>query len=93
MVFGTIAIVLCYAITFTLADIFQCTPVELAWNKWREVKNGRCNNFNAQTWANAAINIAIDITVLALPMPELLKLSLSRKKKIGVCLMFSIGIL
>ena len=91
--YGTIAVVFGYAITFTLADVFQCRPIDLAWNKFRSEPNGRCNNFNAQTWANAAINIAIDITVLTLPMPQLLKLSLSRKKKISIFLMFSIGIL
>lgn len=40
-----------------------------------------------------AINIATDLWILALPIPQLLKLQLGLKKKVYLILMFSVGIL
>lgn len=74
--------------SFIFAGIFQCTPVNYAWRK--ELK-GTCTNYNIESWANAALNIVIDLTIVALPTPELTKLQLSLKKKIGMYAMFGVG--
>jgi len=50
-------------------------------------------NINALLWAVAAVNIALDIAVVILPLPQLLKLALSRQKKVQVLAMFSVGLL
>lgn len=42
---------------------------------------------------SAALNIALDLAILGLPMPELYKLALSRKKKIHIMAMFGVGLL
>ena len=39
-----------------------------------------------------AINIATDVWILALPIPQLLNLQLGRKKKIYLIMMFSVGL-
>lgn len=41
----------------------------------------------------AILNIVLDVATLCLPLWELYKLSLSRKKKIQIMLMFSVGFL
>jgi len=46
-----------------------------------------------QTYSSAAINIALDFTVLFLPVPWLLKLQVNLRKKCNLLLMFSIGVL
>ena len=39
------------------------------------------------------MNIVLDIIVIGVPIPELLRLSLSTKKKVYIIMMFSIGTL
>jgi len=45
------------------------------------------------TWSAAVLNVAIDFTICLLPLPELWKLNMSRRKKSGILLMFSVGLL
>ncbi|KAF9765388.1 hypothetical protein IL306_002332 [Fusarium sp. DS 682] len=48
-------------------------------------------NSTAIGWANAAISVAMDVWMLAVPMWYLRKLKLHWKKKIGVAAMFIVG--
>ncbi|CZR64664.1 uncharacterized protein PAC_14562 [Phialocephala subalpina] len=77
------------AVAFVLATIFQCHPIVYIWNK--DMKGGRCVNYNSVAWANAAINIFQDIMIILLPMNELRHLQLTRKKKVGLYSMFGVG--
>jgi hypothetical protein len=77
------------SIAFTLVTIFQCRPVSYTWDK--NIKGGKCINFNGGAWANGAINILQDILIVALPIQEVRKLQLERKKKIGLYIMFGLG--
>jgi hypothetical protein len=43
--------------------------------------------------SHAIINIVLDVVVIGLPLPTLLRLKLGRDKKVGVCVMFVIGIM
>ncbi|KAI8669647.1 CFEM domain-containing protein [Fusarium keratoplasticum] len=80
-----------YFIAFELVSIFQCTPIEGAWRAWDKEFPAKCNNINMQGWMAAILNIVLDVATLCLPLWELYKLSLSRKKKIQIMLMFSVG--
>lgn len=82
-----------YFIAFELVSIFQCTPIEGAWRAWDKEFPAKCNNINMQGWMAAILNIVLDVATLCLPLWELYKLSLSRKKKIQIMLMFSVGFL
>lgn len=48
-------------------------------------------NINASGWANAAITLASDIWLLAIPLSQIRKLRLDWKKKAGATLMFLTG--
>jgi hypothetical protein len=76
-------------IVFVLVTIFQCKPIEHVWNK--DLQGGRCVNYNAVAWANAAINIQQDILIIILPINALRRLHLCLKKKIGMYAMFGVG--
>ncbi|PVH76347.1 hypothetical protein DL98DRAFT_592396 [Cadophora sp. DSE1049] len=80
-------------VVFTLTTLLQCIPISTNWNGWEE-KGGRdkCLNLNAQSFPSAAINIAQDAAILLLPIPWLLKLRVTLKKKLHVLFMFSLGI-
>ena len=82
-----------WGFSFVIVAIFVCKPISYLWTQWDGLHEGQCLNDAAYVWTNAATNIALDIWVLAIPLWELRKLQLHWKKKIGVALMFSIGIL
>ncbi|KAF1831964.1 hypothetical protein BDW02DRAFT_504140 [Decorospora gaudefroyi] len=91
-VYILLAVCLAYGIAFTITCLFNCTPVSYIWTSWDGEHTGRCINFHIFAWAHAGINIVLDVIVLAVPIPELLRLSLSLKKKMFIIMMFSIGI-
>ena len=82
-----------YGITFVLISLIQCSPVKGAYLRWDGEHHYKCNDINAQGWAAAVFNMVLDITVMFMPLPELYKLNLSIRKKIGLLCMFSLGIL
>lgn len=78
---------------FTVACIFNCQPVTYIWQSWDGQHSGKCINLNLFAWVYGGLNILLDLGILAIPIPELLTLSLSPKKKVYIIMMFSVGIL
>ena len=74
---------------------FQCLPISYRWEGWmgNYSHDYKCFNMTALTYASAAINIAQDFVVLLLPVPWLLMLNVSLRKKINILILFSLGIL
>lgn len=91
LLWGTIAFNVTFGLTFIFVGIFQCQPISYYWQKWDGEHEGTCMNINAVGWANAAISIALDIWMLAIPLSQLKSLNLHWKKKVGVGIMFSVG--
>jgi hypothetical protein len=88
----TSAITVASGISFTMTIIFQCTPISFFWSAFDDPPPvGSCININAYAWTVASFNFALDLWLLALPMPELVKLSLPLRKKVVVCFMFAVG--
>ncbi|KAI1817062.1 hypothetical protein GGS20DRAFT_582759 [Poronia punctata] len=81
-------------ITYYTAGIIisglSCMPHEKIWNSSLP---GRCFNTKAFFVSNASLNLASDIIILALPQKIIWNLHLSKKKKIGVSLVFAVGII
>lgn len=92
-VYVLVAVSLAHGVAFTLVCLFNCTPVSYIWENWDGEHTGKCINFHIFAWAHAAINITLDITIIALPIPELMDLSMSTKKKVQIIMMFSVGAL
>ncbi|KAH7072594.1 hypothetical protein FB567DRAFT_538441 [Paraphoma chrysanthemicola] len=86
-----IAFSLASMVAFILSCIFLCSPISLAWTQWDGEHTGKCNDNNALSYANASISILLDLVALYLPIPQIWRLQLSYKKKIGVLLMFGVG--
>lgn len=80
------------AITWILVDSLHCIPVHLAWTGWENEESGKCINFITSTFANGFANIAVDTIMVSMPMYEVLKLKLSFRKKLGVAVMFGMGL-
>ena len=82
-----------YALAYIFLLTFQCDPIPGAWMKWDGEYEARCISINIIGWTAAAINILLDLAVIILPLPELLRLSMSPKKKMQIVSMFAVGFL
>ena len=93
VLWGTVIFNSLYCLAFTLAAAFQCVPIDLFCTRWDNEHQGICLDSNAIVWSNAAISIAMDIWMLAIPLSQLYGLNQKWKKKVGVGLMFCVGAL
>ena len=94
LLLGTVVFNCLFGVAFGLVAVFQCTPISYFWVMWdKEHTGGKCIDINAMSWANAAISILLDVWMLAIPLSQLRNLQLGWKKKVGVALMFSVGLL
>ncbi|KAF4992906.1 hypothetical protein FGRMN_6849 [Fusarium graminum] len=83
-----------YGLIYIIITIFQCRPIHLFWTKWQNEEHleGSCININYMTWSSGGLTIALDAWILSIPLSQLRKMNMDWKKKIGVGIMFSVGI-
>lgn len=79
-----------YTISTGVATIFQCVPIARAWNKYI---HGFCVQPTAQWYSFATLNISAEVIMFFLPMPMIKKLQLPRQQKIGLFIIFALGLL
>ncbi len=77
----------CPAVFFT--DLFQCSPVALAWDK--SIEGGRCINVQAFFRYIVISNVMSDIAVLVLPLPVIWYLQMSIRQKLALTGVFLLG--
>lgn len=82
-------------LTFLLVDFNQCQPLDWFWNKLKQgsTVSGRCININTMVWSHAAINIVLDLWLLAVPATQVLRLQMALGKKVQVLSLFALGAL
>ncbi|OAP55762.1 hypothetical protein AYL99_09914 [Fonsecaea erecta] len=86
-----IGLCICYFVSYMFVLGFECSPVAFFWEQWRDPTAGTCIDINAGGWAAAGINIGLDLAILALPVPVILKLEISRQQKLQILSMFGVG--
>ncbi|KAI0423599.1 hypothetical protein F5Y09DRAFT_326943 [Xylaria sp. FL1042] len=79
-----------YYISIVVVSAISCFPHEKIWHPNLP---GRCFNTKAFFIGNATLNLASDIIILALPQRVIWSLKMSRDKKIGVSLVFAVGVI
>ena len=82
-----------WMIAITLVAIFQCTPVEFAWQQWDLAHKGKCVDYSAFVLSQASICLVLDLVIFLMPMPTLYRLQVSTRKKLQIMVMFSLGII
>lgn len=94
MVHGTVAFIIVMSATFLVLFMLQSVPMKVSWEGWKE-KNpkGVLLSTNAIATSHGAINVALDVWMLILPMTQLWKIGIKPKKKIGIMSMFGAGAL
>ena len=76
-------------IGFTFSAVFQCHPIAYTWD--RTIQGGHCVDLVLYIRSSSAINIVLDILILALPIPVFSKLQMGKSKKIGLMCLFLLG--
>ncbi|KNG84913.1 hypothetical protein ANOM_006413 [Aspergillus nomiae NRRL 13137] len=83
-------LVISFLVTTPMA-IWQCKPFQAAWDY--DIDNARCLKIAAVAYANATLNIITEVLILILPLPVLRTLHVSRRKKIALISVFSVGVI
>lgn len=79
-----------YYFSVIIVSALSCTPHEKIWNPTLQ---GTCVNTKALFVTNAVLNLASDIVILLLPQRVIWRLKLSTKKKIGISVVFAVGVM
>lgn len=86
------AITASYGIAFTIATLASCQPFEANWDKL-SYPDYKCINTSVFYVAQGAIGAALDISILLMPIPIVWAMNARTQRKIGLTVLFTIGIL
>lgn len=76
----------------TLCEIFRCTPYEKIWNPMFE--SGQCSiRLQDHAEASGFINLVSDVIILLFPQKIIWSLHVTARQKIGMSLLFIVGVL
>lgn len=81
-----------WGIAMLITKALSCRPLSYFWTSWDGEHEGVCIDHENLIWAHASINILLDLVIISLPMPTLLSMNLSWRKKLAICVMFAVGI-
>ncbi|KAI9758662.1 MAG: hypothetical protein M4579_002910 [Chaenotheca gracillima] len=84
------AFILCWVVATIIASIFECTPVSYFWTRVK-LAPGSCVDLTSLAASQAALNVATDVLIYIFPIPIVWKLHISKRKKIGVIIVFLSG--
>lgn len=83
-------IVVAFTIASVATSIFQCFPIQFAFDKSGE---GSCINLGKFWFANAGYNISTDGIIVIMPLFVIKTLQLPKRTKLALCGVFALGIL
>ncbi|KAK0663838.1 hypothetical protein DIS24_g1009 [Lasiodiplodia hormozganensis] len=88
-IWACIIFVIAYTLQSLIVGIFSCNPPRKFWDP--TLQEGSCINYTLYYYVAAALNILTDLAIILVPVPALRHLNVSRTKRIGVMLLFSVG--
>ncbi|KAH7067227.1 hypothetical protein BKA63DRAFT_581933, partial [Paraphoma chrysanthemicola] len=92
LIWIVIGVSILYTFAFAFTMTFACKPVSAVWTSWDGTRvPDYCINQNTFYLVAAAINIGLDLAIVSIPIPELMKLNLSSRKKIFLGAIFGVG--
>ncbi|KAJ9144980.1 Integral membrane protein [Pleurostoma richardsiae] len=92
LVYGTGAVITVQTITCFLFRLLECKHIS---DLWKPPGSGPCMSKNSEAimmWTHAAVGIAVDVTLLALPIWVIHSKMIFSAKTIRVMLIFTVGI-
>lgn len=91
---GVVAIISAWSLSFFLATVCECksTP-STAWSPNRKAQLTQCVKTIRLLLAFAWSDVATDVLILSLPIPQVLKLQLPLKEKVALLGIFLLGVI
>lgn len=90
LTWGIFAFNTCQMIAMFTVVVFQCIPFAKNWNS---LLDGQCVDTWSFTIATSILTIITDIVCITLPLYILAGLNMSKRKKMGLMVVFGFGIL
>ncbi|KAF9869409.1 CFEM domain-containing protein [Colletotrichum karsti] len=90
-----LAIVTTSTSLWVVLAIIQCRPISYNWEGWKGDFPGpvHCVNLNVLSWTTSAFSIALDTIILIMPMPLIIRVKSTPRRKFAIISMFSLGII
>lgn len=79
-----------YALISIAVTVSQCLPLAKIFDK---SVPGLCIDLTSFWYANAIFNLVTDLMILALPIPSVYEMQMRRMHKLGLFILFSLGLL
>ncbi|KAI1389506.1 uncharacterized protein F4822DRAFT_427855 [Hypoxylon trugodes] len=80
-----------HTISAWISLAIMCRPISAIWDQYLGIVQAKCIDIKAAYISYASINIPLDILILVIPIPQILKLQMSMRKKLQICTLFSLG--
>lgn len=84
-----IAVVVAFWLGTIITILVSCRPIQ---KNWDPALPGVCENVGLEELTAAAINMVLDILIVALPLPIIWRLQMSLEKKLAVTVTFALGL-
>lgn len=91
LAYGSIAFLVISQVVVTFLTIFQCRPVAAVYDL--EIKQKQCLSITNIAASGTAFNIAAELMIFVIPIPVVSTLQMSSAKKVGIVLLFSVGLM
>ena len=82
--------IICYSVVQLLVFIFQCRPVQAAWDPFIKAE---CVKINDSFIVMGAFDVLTGVTTLCLPIPLIWQLQVSKRSRIQLMSIFILGAL
>ena len=86
--YSLMGLIISYYVAVWLVTVFECTPVQKAWEK---TIPGTCIDTATFFFVNAAFNIATDVAIMLLPIPVIKSLHLPIRQRVVLSFVFAVG--
>lgn len=91
LAYGGIAFLVISQVVVTFLTIFQCRPIQAVYNL--DIKQKQCLSITNIAASGTAFNIAAELMIFIIPIPVVSSLQMSKSKKVGILVLFSIGLM
>ncbi|KAI1207205.1 uncharacterized protein F4807DRAFT_462934 [Annulohypoxylon truncatum] len=89
-----VAIIALQILAVVISNVTVCRPLDYLWNRFSDpTAQGSCFDQLLFLLITGIINACIDLILLITPIPQIMKLELSIKKRVGVCGIMLLGCL
>jgi hypothetical protein len=81
----------CWMAMGILIGCFICHPIQMNWNPF--TLGGKCGNQKRAFAITGIVDVVTDLAILLVPIPMVWKLQLPKANKLGLLVIFCMGIL